>query len=347
MVDSRTAAGSKGGTYADAGVDVAKGEEAVRAIAPIVRETFTPSVLGDIGGFGALFKLQGYQEPILVASADGVGTKLKLAVSTGSFASAGADIVNHSINDVWVQGADPLFFLDYVGMGKLEPNAIVELVQGMADACRAAGCALIGGEMAEMPGVYAQGDYDVVGFLVGAVERYELVDGSGIRAGDVLIGFPSSGLHTNGYSLVRRIFGLDGDPDALNGYREELETTLGEALLAVHRPYYRLLKPVRSMIRGMAHITGGGLPGNIPRSIPETLRAEVRLDSWVVPPLFRLIQNEGRVDDDEMFRVFNMGIGFVTIVRPSDAEAVAAAGEGSVIGEVVNRDAGAGRLTFV
>ncbi|MDP7619837.1 MAG: AIR synthase related protein, partial [Dehalococcoidia bacterium] len=188
---------SNGNAYVKAGVDIAKGDEVVRAITPLVRETFTPAVLGDIGGFGGLFKLQGYREPVLVASADGVGTKLKLAVLAESYASAGADIVNHSINDIWVQGADPLFFLDYIGTGKLEQDAIVEMVRGMADACHDAGCALIGGETAEMPGIYATGDYDVVGFMVGAVERYELVDGSGIRAGDVLVGFPSSGLHTN------------------------------------------------------------------------------------------------------------------------------------------------------
>jgi phosphoribosylformylglycinamidine cyclo-ligase len=338
---------SYGSAYAKAGVDIAKGDEVVRAIAPVVRETFTPAVLGDIGGFGGLFKLQGYREPVLVASADGVGTKLKLAVLAESYASAGADIVNHSINDIWVQGADPLFFLDYIGTGKLEQDAIVEMVRGMADACHDAGCALIGGETAEMPGIYATGDYDVVGFMVGAVERYELVDGSGIRAGDVLVGFPSSGLHTNGYSLVRQVFELDGSPDAMTAHRGELGMTLGEALLAVHKPYYRALKPVRSMLRGMAHITGGGITGNLPRSLPRAMRAEVRMGSWDVPPLFRLIQETGDLDADEMYRVFNMGIGFIAAVRPSDVDTVAAAGDGSVIGEIFERREGESALSFV
>jgi phosphoribosylformylglycinamidine cyclo-ligase len=347
MVDRMNSAAVTGGAYAEAGVDISKGEEVVRAIAPVARETFTPSVLGDIGGFGGLFKLHGYREPVLVTSADGVGTKLKLAVSTGSYASAGADIVNHSINDIWVQGADPLFFLDYVGMGKLEPDVVVEIVRGMAGACRDAGCALIGGETAEMPGVYAEGDYDVVGFIVGAVERYQLVDGSGIRAGDQLIGFPSTGLHTSGYSLVRRIFELDDHPEALGVHREELGATLGETLLAVHRPYYRSLKPVRSMLRGMAHITGGGIPGNLPRSIPPALSVTVKIGSWDVPPIFKLIQNEGGLDDAEMYRVFNMGIGFVAVVRPSDIDSVSEVGGGVVIGEVSDRGESERPLTFV
>ena len=342
-----TKAASPGSAYAEAGVDIAKGDEVVRAIAPLARRTFTSGVLGDIGGFGGLFKLQGYREPVLVASADGVGTKLRLAAAARSYASAGADIVNHSINDVWVQGADPLFFLDYVGAGKLDPDAVIEMVQGMADACADAGCALIGGETAEMPGVYAEGDYDVVGFLVGAVERYQLVDGSGIRPGDVLIGFPSSGLHTNGYSLVRRVFGFDENPRILDRHVDELEATLGEALLAVHRPYYRTLKPLRPMLRGMAHVTGGGIVGNLPRMLPAPVRAVVQRDSWEVPPLFRVIQAEGGLDADEMYRVFNMGIGFVVSVRPADADTVAAAGGGLVIGEVLERGVGQDALTFV
>ena len=341
-----TQAASPGNAYADAGVDIAKGDEIVRAIAPLARRTFTGGVLGDIGGFGSLFKLQGYREPVLVASADGVGTKLRLAAAAGSYASAGADIVNHSINDVWVQGADPLFFLDYVGAGKLDADAVVEMVRGMADACADAGCALIGGETAEMPGVYAAGDYDVVGFLVGAVERYQLVDGSGIRPGDVLVGFPSSGPHTNGYSLVRRVLGFDENPRVLDRYVGELGTTLGEALLAVHRPYYRTLKPLRPMLRGMAHVTGGGITGNLPRMLPEPVCAVVRRGSWEVPPIFSVIQAEGGLNTDEMYRVFNMGIGFVVSVRPADAAAVTAVGGGVVIGDVLERRAGQDALTL-
>jgi phosphoribosylformylglycinamidine cyclo-ligase len=324
--------------YSAAGVNIDAGQETVRLIAPLVRSTFNARVLGDVGGFGGLFKLEGYREPILVASADGVGTKLRIAIAMDSFVSVGADMVNHSINDIWVQGADPLFFLDYIAAGRLDPQKAAEMVRGMADACLDAGCALIGGETAEMPDTYASGDYDIAGFIVGAVERWDLLNGSGMRTGDLLVGLPSSGLHTNGFSLVRRVFDLYEHPERLRVHHDDLGTTLGEALLAVHIPYYRPLKPVRAKLRAMAHITGGGLVENLPRVIPASLQAVVHRDSWETPPLFRLIQAQGDVDEMEMYRVFNMGIGFVAVVRPADADAVSATVTGAqVIGEIMER----------
>ncbi|MDA1095852.1 MAG: phosphoribosylformylglycinamidine cyclo-ligase [Chloroflexi bacterium] len=334
--------------YAAAGVDIAAGEEAVRLIAPLARSTFTAGVLGDIGGFGGLFRLDGYREPVLVSSADGVGTKLRIALAAGSYASVGADMVNHSVNDIWVQGADPLFFLDYIAGGSLNPAIVAAIVGGMSAACKEVGCALIGGETAEMPGVYRSGDYDIAGFIVGAVERYDLINGSGVRPGDALVGLPSSGLHTNGYSLVRRAFDIDGNSSVLDTYYDELGSTLGEALLAVHRSYYRCLKPMQHRLRAMAHITGGGIVGNLPRVLPSHVQAVVHKDSWDVPPLFRIIQQAGGVDEPEMFRVFNMGIGLVAIVRPADAAMVSAVMDGArVIGEVTERPADEGPIRFV
>ena len=248
--------------YAAAGVNIGAGQEAVRLMRPFAQSTYNSRVLGDIGGFGGLFKLDSYREPILVASTDGVGTKINIAMQAGSFAGVGADLVNHCINDIWVQGADPLFFMDYIAADKLNPPDAADLVRGMAEACSAVGCALIGGETAEMPGTYREGHYDVAGFIVGAVERWDLIDGSGIREGDVLVGLPSSGLHTNGYSLARRVFDLDDHPERLSEKPTELGgETLGDALLAIHRPYYHELKPVRRRIRGLIHITGGGYQG--------------------------------------------------------------------------------------
>ncbi len=329
-------------SYASAGVDINAGQEAVRLIRPHAQSTYNSRVLGDIGGFGGLFKLDGYREPILVASTDGVGTKINLAMAMDSFASVGADLVNHCINDLWVQGADPLFFLDYIATGQLEPRHAAELVRGMSEACLAAGCALIGGETAEMPGTYQEGKYDVAGFMVGAVERWDLIDGSGIRAGDILIGYPSNGLHTNGYSLARRAFGIDEDPQRLTERPLELGgETLGEALLAVHRPYYQTLKPVRRRLRALAHITGGGFPENVPRIMPDHLQAVIDCASWDVPAIFRLIRERGEVDNTEMYTVFNMGIGMVAVTRPADAEAALSAVEGAVlIGAVQERPEG-------
>jgi phosphoribosylformylglycinamidine cyclo-ligase len=347
-LDDVSSSSSPGNAYAAAGVHFDSGAETIKRISPHVRSTFNSRVLGDIGGFGGLFRLEGYREPVLVASTDGVGTKLRIAIAMESFASVGADLVNHCINDIWVQGADPLFFLDYVAAGLRDPGHIAEMVRGMAEACRDSGCALIGGETAEMPGIYKQGDYDIAGFIVGAVERWDIIDGHGIRTGDILVGLPSSGLHTNGYSLVRRAFSLDDDSSPLHRHYDELGKTLGEALLSVHLPYYKPLKPVQKKLRGMAHITGGGIVDNLPRILPQSLQAIVRTDAWEVPPLFRLIQRQGGVEDAEMYRVFNMGIGLIVIARPADADAVAAVMPGArIIGEMTERPHGEGPVRLV
>ena len=328
--------------YSAAGVDIGAGQEAVRLMRPFAQATYNSRVLGDIGGFGGLFRLDSYREPILVASADGVGTKITIAKQAGSLSSIGADLVNHCINDIWVQGADPLFFLDYIAADTLNPHEAAEIVRGMAEACAAVGCALIGGETAEMPGTYREGHYDVAGFIVGGVERWDLLDGSGIRAGDVLVGLPSTGLHTNGYSLVRRVFELDDRPERLNDRPAQLNgQTLGEALLAVHRPYYQELKPVRRRIQGLAHITGGGYAGNVPRVVPETLRAVVDCGAWDVPPIFQLISDVGGVPMTEMYDVFNMGMGMIAVARPQDASMVMSVMPGSKpIGTIEERPPG-------
>ncbi len=308
----------------------------VRRIRPFVQSTYTSGVLGDIGGFGGLFKLDSYREPILVASTDGVGTKINIAMQRGSFASVGADLVNHCINDIWVQGADPLFFMDYIAADTLNPSDAADIVRGMAEACAAAGCALIGGETAEMPGVYREGHYDIAGFIVGAVERWDLIDGSGIREGDVLVGLPSSGLHTNGYSLARRVLDLDDHPERLEEKPPSLGgVTLGDALLAVHRPYYDELKPVRRRLRGLVHITGGGYLENVPRILPDHLQAVLDCGAWEVPPIFHLIRERGEIPMQEMYNVFNMGMGIIAVVRPQDAALIMSVMDGSaVIGHI-------------
>ena len=325
--------------YAAAGVNIGAGQEAVRLMRPFAQSTYNSRVLGDIGGFGGLFKLDSYREPILVASTDGVGTKINIAMQAGSFAGVGADLVNHCINDIWVQGADPLFFMDYIAADKLNPPDAADLVRGMAEACSAVGCALIGGETAEMPGTYREGHYDVAGFIVGAVERWDLIDGSGIREGDVLVGLPSSGLHTNGYSLARRVFDLDDHPERLSEKPTELGgETLGDSLLAIHRPYYHELKPVRRRIRGLIHITGGGYQDNVPRVLPDNLRATIDCTAWDVPPIFRLIRDRGEITSAEMYGVFNMGMGMIAVVRPQDAPLVMSVMEGSArIGTIEER----------
>jgi len=284
-------------------------------------------VLSDIGSFGGLFRLDRdrYRDPVLVSSADGVGTKVKVAVEAGRLDTVGHDLVNHCVNDVLVQGAEPLFFLDYLATGRLDPDVAVSIVEGLARACRENGCALLGGETAEMPGFYAHGEYDVAGFIVGVVDRSRVIDGRRIAPGDVLIGLASSGLHTNGYSLARRIvfeeLGLRvGDRvDALGG-------TVGDALLAVHRSYLPVVRPLlaESVIKGMAHITGGGITDNLPRVLPAGCEARVRLGSWAVPPLFAWLQEAGSVPAGDMLRTFNMGIGLILVVAASHADGVLA-----------------------
>jgi phosphoribosylformylglycinamidine cyclo-ligase len=311
--------------YKSAGVDIDAGNETVRRIRSLAKGTFTPGVLSDIGSFGGLFRLDRdrYQDPVLVSSADGVGTKLKVAFLTNTHDTVGADLVNHCVNDILVQGAEPLFFLDYLATGRLSPAVAEQVVSGVARACKENGCALIGGETAEMPGFYADGEYDIAGFIVGAVEKSKVIDGRGVLPGDVLIAVPSAGLHTNGYSLARRVFfEIAGwTPDTVV---PELGISIGAALLAPHRSYLPLVRPLleRDWVKGLAHITGGGLTENLPRTLPEGCAAEIDLKSWTVPPIFRLIQERGHIARDEMFRAFNMGVGMVIVCSPRDAERI-------------------------
>jgi len=288
------------------------------------------------GFFGGLFEFKGFKQPILVSSVDGVGTKLKIAGALAKHDTIGIDLVNHCVNDILTCGAEPLFFLDYIAMGKLVPEQVEAIAQGLAQACREVGCALIGGETAEMPGLYTGEDYDLVGFIIGVVEKEKLIMGRTIAVGDTIIGLPSSGLHTNGYSLVRRIFG-ETKP-VLDAYYPELGRTLGEALLEPHRCYYHQLKPLLPLIKSMAHITGGGLIDNVPRVLPQGLAAKFSSQAWTIPPIFQLIQQRGNVDQDEMYHVFNMGIGMVVICLPNHVDQLTKAlPEAKVIGEVVKQ----------
>jgi phosphoribosylformylglycinamidine cyclo-ligase len=302
--------------YRASGVDIDAGNETVRRIKALAKSTFTPGVLSDIGSFGGLFALDRnrYQEPVLVASTDGVGTKLKVAFMTGRHDTVGADLVNHCVNDILVQGAEPLFFLDYLATGRLSPDVAEQVIAGVTRGCKDNGCALLGGETAEMPGFYADGEYDIAGTIVGVVERSKVIDGRSIVVGDVVIGLPSSGLHTNGYSLARRvIFDVCGyQPDQAV---PELGTTAGAALLAPHRSYLSTMKPLiaADLVKGMAHITGGGITENLPRILPDGTAAAIDRAAWTIPPVFKLLQDRGGVADDEMFRAFNMGIGLIAV----------------------------------
>jgi phosphoribosylformylglycinamidine cyclo-ligase len=313
-------------TYRDAGVDIDEGDRLVDLIKPLARPTLRPEVLAGIGGFGGLFALdtKKYRNPVLVSGTDGVGTKLKLAFLTGRHDTVGIDLVAMSVNDVVVTGAEPLFFLDYFATGRLRAEEAAQVVKGIAEGCRQAGCALIGGETAELPGFYADGEYDLAGFAVGVVERDRILDGRGVVPGDVLVGVASTGLHSNGYSLARKVLldrhALSDRPPELSG------RTVGEALLEPTRIYARdvlaLLDEVP--LKAVAHITGGGLPGNVPRNLPEGTRALIRSGSWEIPPIFDLIQREGSVARDEMYRTFNMGLGLVLVLPAGSAEAARA-----------------------
>ncbi len=378
------------GAYKAAGVDIDAGNRAVDLIKEKVRSTFGPQVLTGIGGFGSLFAFGGYREPVLVASADGVGTKLKIAIAMDRHDTVGIDLVNHCVNDILTTGATPLFFLDYVAMGKLHPDRIAALVSGLAEACRANGCALVGGETAEMPGIYSGDDYDLAGFIVGAVERDRVVDGSRIEAGDLIWGLPSSGLHTNGYSLVRKL--LQGEP--LDRFWPELGRTLGDELLEPHRCYLESIKrllapppagdgemgrqgdgergteplplplpaagrgegwgagpgaqhPAPSTqhsavdVKGMAHITGGGIPGNVARIVPTGMKALFHWGRWPVPAVFRAIQERGKIAQEEMLRVFNLGLGYVVICPSGDRERLQSlVPEAMLVGEIVATEGG-------
>jgi phosphoribosylformylglycinamidine cyclo-ligase len=330
--------------YKAAGVDIDAGNETVRRIRGLARSTFTSGVLSDIGSFGGLFQLESgrFREPILVASADGVGTKLKVAFMTGQHGTVGTELVNHCVNDVLVQGAEPLFFLDYLATGRLSPAIAECVIGGIASACRDNNCALLGGETAEMPGFYAEGEYDLAGFIVGVVDRERLISGRHILVGDVLVGVPSSGLHTNGFSLARGIvferLGLTVDTRI-----PELGRTVGEALMEPHRSYLRFVRPLLDggRIKGMAHITGGGITENLPRVLPHGTSAIVDASAWEIPPIFKWLQRNGQVPIDEMMRTFNMGIGLVIVTARDKAEALleelAARGgrDARVIGEIV------------
>jgi len=323
-------------TYAASGVNIEVAARAKELIARHARSTYRPEVLSGVGFFGGLFEFKGYREPVLVSSVDGVGTKLKLASALGKHDTVGIDIVNHCVNDILTCGAEPLFFLDYIAAGRLNPEQVEEVVKGLAAACREAGCALIGGETAEMPGLYRGEDYDLAGFIIGVVEKSGIIHGDKIAAGDAILGLSSSGLHTNGYSLARKVFGETRS--ALNKFYPELGRTLGEALLEPHRSYYSQLKPLLPLIKGLAHITGGGLIGNVPRVLPEGLSARFDSRSWTVPPIFELIQKRGSVNRQEMYKVFNMGIGMAVICSPDSVDRIAKAlPEAIVIGEVVKQ----------
>jgi phosphoribosylformylglycinamidine cyclo-ligase len=310
--------------YREAGVDISAADAAKARIKGLAKATFNASVLTEIGSFGGMFRpdFSRYREPVLVASTDGVGTKIKVAILAGVHDTVGYDLVAHCVDDILVQGATPLFFLDYVALGKMDPVKVEQIVSGFSRACAELGCPLIGGETAEMPGTYAEDDYDLAGFVVGVVEKRRALP-RGVREGDVLLGLPSTGLHTNGYSLARKVL-LEKLGHRVDAHLPELGTTVGRALLAPHRSYLAALEPLleRDKVRALAHITGGGFPGNIPRVLPEGLGARLRRGSWEVPPLFRLIQRGGGVPDEEMERTFNMGLGMIVVVSPGDLHEV-------------------------
>ena len=314
-------------TYKDAGVNIDAGNYSVKLIKDSVRATYRPEVLGDLGGFGGLFALQAgkYKEPVLVSGTDGVGTKLKIAFLLGKHDTVGQDAVAMCVNDILVQGAEPLFFLDYLAVGKLDPEQVAAVVKGVANACKESGCALIGGETAEMAGFYPDGEYDIAGFSVGAVEKSKVITSARVHEGDVLLGLPSTGVHSNGFSLVRKIVfdrqGMKGDE-----YIEELGKTIGEELLTPTRLYPKVCLPLieKFDLHGMVHVTGGGFYDNIPRALPEDLAVEIDASAWEMPVIFRLLQEWGNVDWQEMYRTFNMGIGMILIVSPEEAEKVKA-----------------------
>jgi phosphoribosylformylglycinamidine cyclo-ligase len=330
--------------YKASGVDIDAGNETVRRIRTLARSTFTPGVISDIGSFGGLFQLEPgrYREPVLVSSADGVGTKLKLAFLTNRHNTVGVDLVNHCVNDILVQGAEPLFFMDYLATGRLSPDVAQQIIDGIASACRDNGCALLGGETAEMPGFYSDGEYDLAGFIVGVVDRKSLINGRTIAVGDVLVGVPSSGLHTNGYSLARKIV-FEQLRLQVDSRVPELGRTVGDALLEPHRSYLGMIRPLLDggRIKAMAHITGGGITDNLPRVLPHGTAAVVDGSAWEVPPLFRWLQRSGGVPVEDLMRTFNMGIGLIIVTSREGSEPLieelAARGgrDARVIGEVV------------
>ncbi|MFC1865655.1 phosphoribosylformylglycinamidine cyclo-ligase [Chloroflexota bacterium] len=322
--------------YAAAGVNLDAADSMKALIKKHAQKTLRPEVLNGPGLFGGLFELSGFSNAVLVSSVDGVGTKLKIAIILDRHDTVGIDIVNHCVNDILTSGAEPLFFLDYIAMGKLVPSTVQAIVKGLSTACQEIGCALIGGETAEMPGLYSGKDYDLAGFIVGAVEKENVIDGSRITTGDILIGLPSSGLHTNGYSLARKVLGESATE--LNKYSPELGRSIGDALLEPHTCYYKRLKPHLPIIKGLAHITGGGFGGNIPRIMPDDLAASLNSKAWEVPPLFKLIQQAGGIEKDEMYRVFNMGIGMIMICSADNAaKIIKELPDAGIIGKIVKQ----------
>lgn len=313
----------RGFTYRDAGVDIDAADQAVRQIKDLVNKTFDDRVLCDIGSFGAMYSLdlKGMDEPVLVSSVDGVGTKIKLAFMTGRHDTIGVDLVSHCVNDILVQGAKPLFFLDYLAFGRLEPRVVVEVIRGLTNGCRYANCALIGGETAEMPGLYQPGEYDISGTIVGVVDRKRIVDGSAVEPGNVIIGLPSSGLHTNGYSLARKIC-FDVAKLSCDDPMPGVGRTVADALLEPHRSYSTIVRVLMAIVtvRGMAHITGGGITDNLPRAIPKDMGAEVDLSTWTAPAIFGFLQRTGNIEQAEMLRTFNCGIGYQIIVAEDEAD---------------------------
>ena len=339
--------GRKKKAYASAGVDVDLGNRLKRHLQLLVKQTHGPQVLGRIGGFGGLFRanFSGLREPVLVASIDGVGTKLKIAFAMNKHDTVGADLVNHCVNDIAVLGARPLFFLDYIGCEKLDPDTFQQLLRGFSRACRSAGCALIGGETAQMPGMYRKGEYDLAGCIVGVVERGKIIDGSRIEPGDAVLGLASNGLHTNGYSLARKIL-FEKMRLKLGSQLPGSATTVGKELLRVHKNYQPLVTKVPTgLMKGMAHITGGGLIDNLPRILPANCDAVIETKSWKAPAIFQILRQNGGVDPEEMYQVFNMGIGMVVIVAPQNAVKVMAILRAKQIGRI-ERGTGTTRLVF-
>lgn len=343
----------KGYSYREAGVDIDEADRALRSIRRMAQTTFTRGVLSDIGSFGAFFALPRMQKPVLVSSVDGVGTKLKVAFLAGKHDTVGEDLVNHCVNDVAVQGATPLFFLDYFAVGKLDASVAVAVVSGMVRGCKQNGCALIGGETAEMPGMYAPGEYDLAGTIVGCAEKAELLTGSRIREGDILIALPSTGLHTNGYSLARKILFEEAGftPDT---YVADFGRTVAEELLSVHRSYLKPLAALRKrrLLQGAAHITGGGITENTPRILPKGLAARIDLKSWEIPPLFRYLQAIGHIPPDDYRRTFNLGIGMIFAVAANDVPKAQTLlrrlGEKPMqIGQVAKQKRGRGRVEYI
>jgi phosphoribosylformylglycinamidine cyclo-ligase len=306
-------------TYKSAGVDIEAGDETIKKIKSFARSTFNKNVISDIGLFGAFYEpdLTGYKEPVLVSSVDGVGTKLKIAFAMNKHDTVGQDLVNHCVNDIAVCGAEPLFFLDYLAFGKLNPDKAADIIKGFSIACKENNCALIGGETAEMPGLYNENEYDMSGTMVGIVDKTKIIDGKGIKKGDILLGFPSNGIHTNGYSLTRKVL---LDKFDLNERIEKMNNTLGNELLRVHKSYLKLINILKKNIKvkGFSHITGGGIVGNTSRILPEGMSLKINWGMWEIPAIFKLIQQTGKISDDEMRKVFNLGIGLIAVVAPQD-----------------------------